>query len=78
MTNQRTLVDDKDIAEALCVSPSWVRKQRHFRRNNLPHVLNIDPVMIASMPRYRQSDVSDWITSLGELQPEVTGEQHVN
>jgi hypothetical protein len=53
----RRLIDDKTFAANLCMSPSWVRGQRHKRRNNLPHILNIDPVMVGASPRYPIEEV---------------------
>jgi hypothetical protein len=61
---QVQLFNDKDIAETLGVSKSWLRGQRHKRRHKLPHHFNIDPVMIGTLPRYRQEDVFAWINNL--------------
>ncbi len=58
------LISDADIADMLGMSRSWVRKERFNRRRGLPHTLTIDPVMIGSTPRYRQSEVMDWVASL--------------
>ncbi len=57
------LVDDAYIAKRISMSPGWVRKQRFNRRHGLPHVFDIDPVMIGSAPRYRLEDVLAWISS---------------
>ncbi len=59
------LVDDAYVAKRLSISRSWVRKQRFLRRRGLPHVFDIDPVMIGSVPRYRLEDVRAWISALG-------------
>ena len=59
------LVNDAEIARLLCMSRSWVRKQRFNRRRGLLHVFDIDPVMIGSVPRYRLEDVRAWISALG-------------
>ncbi len=69
------LISDADIADMLGMSRSWVRKERLNRRRALSHTLTIDPVMIGSAPRYRRSEVMDWIESL-EKEPSgsaVTG-----
>ncbi len=58
------LISDADIADMLGMSRSWVRKERLNRRRGLPHTLTIDPVMIGTAPRYRRSEVMDWIESL--------------
>lgn len=58
------LISDADIADMLGMSRSWVRKERLNRRRALPHTLIIDPVMIGSAPRYRRSEVMDWVASL--------------
>lgn len=55
------LVRDNDIARLAAMSQSWVRKQRMFRRRGLDHVLDIDPVMLGSSPRYRLADVLAWL-----------------
>ena len=57
------IVGDAEIGNLLSISRSWVRKQRFNRRHDLPHVFNIDPVLIGSVPRYRRTDVFDWIDS---------------
>ena len=60
----RAFYNDKDIATRLNISPSWVRGQRHKRRNGQPHVLNIDPCYIGASPRYAVADVEAFIASL--------------
>ena len=57
------LVNDAYIAKQLSISRGWVRKQRFNRRHGLPHVFDIDPVMIGSVPRYRVEDVGAWISA---------------
>ncbi len=57
------LVDDAYIAKRLSMSRSFIRKQRFLRRRGLPHVFDIDPVMIGSSPRYRLEDVLAWISA---------------
>jgi hypothetical protein len=51
------LISDRDIAEHLSMSKSWVRQQRLLRRRGEPHFLTIDPVMIGTSPRYRVEDL---------------------
>jgi len=57
------LYADRDLAERLRISRSWIRKQRMYRKNGLPHCLTIDSVMIGSVPRYRASDFESWLAS---------------
>jgi hypothetical protein len=57
----KCLVADKFIASFTSMSQSWVRKQRMYRRRGLAHVLNIDPVMIGSAPRYRLDEFDAWL-----------------
>ena len=57
------LINDAEIARLLSMSRSWVRKQRFNRRHGLPHVFDLDPVLIGSVPRYRIEDVIAWIDS---------------
>ncbi len=61
------LVRDVYLAQLMSMSQSWVRKQRMYRRQGLPHILNIDPVMIGSVPRYRAADVQAWLASRPKL-----------
>ena len=66
VTDQRgRLVDDAYIAKRLSMSRSFIHKQRFLRRRGLPHVFDIDPVMIGSSPRYPLEDVEAWIAALG-------------
>jgi hypothetical protein len=55
------LMNDSDIASALRMSRSWVRKQRYLRKRDLPHAFDIDPVMVGSVPRYWVRDVMAWL-----------------
>lgn len=55
------LVADSSVAQLLGMSSSWVRKQRFLRRKGLPHILNIEPVMIGKVPRYAEVEVHAWI-----------------
>ena len=57
-------LSDRDIAEYLSLTSSWVRKQRWLRRQNESHVLSIDPILIGSTPRYRISDFVEWLGNL--------------
>ena len=59
-----TFINDKDIASELCMSRSWVRKQRWLRRHEKEHVFTVDPVMIGSVPRYRYGEVQAWMEAL--------------
>ena len=69
------LISDADIADMLGMSLSWVRNERLNRRRGLPHTLTIDPVMIGSAPRYRRSEVVDWVASL-EIDPSSSTVAH--
>ena len=58
---EKRLVGDSEIAKLLSVSRSFVRKQRFNRRHGHPHVFDVDPIFIGSVPRYRLQDVWGWI-----------------
>lgn len=58
------LLNDSEVAARLCISRSWIRKQRMYRRNGKHHYFTIDPIMVGSVPRYRESDLELWIASL--------------
>ena len=60
----RAFYNDNDIATRLNISSSWVRGQRHKRRHDQPHVLNIDPCYIGTSPRYAVAEVEAFIASL--------------
>ena len=55
------LLCDKDVARLLAFSASWVRGQRHRRKQDGIHALDIDPIYVGASPRYRRSDVLAWI-----------------
>lgn len=55
---------DKDIAQILSLSTSWVRGQRHKRRNGIPHILSVDPRYIGSCPRYLKSEIDAFIATI--------------
>jgi predicted DNA-binding transcriptional regulator AlpA len=63
------LLNDKEVAKTLALSPSWVRKQRLLRKRKLPHTLTVDPVMIGRSPRYRQEDMKKWADGLKQDDP---------
>ena len=58
------LLKDSDIAEMLSMSCSWVRHQRYLRRHARPHLLDVDPIMVGSNPRYKIDDVENVIAGL--------------
>lgn len=58
------LLCDKDVARILCMSPQWVRAQRHKRRKGEEHTLRVDPILIGSSPRYKESEIILWRDSL--------------
>ena len=68
---QPCLVNDGAIARLVCMSKSWVRKERFNRRHGLAHTLSLDPLMIGRCPRYRLADVQAWLeqhaTKTGEV-----------
>jgi hypothetical protein len=55
---------DKDVARRLNLSPSWVRGQRHKRRQGLPHILNVDARYIGSCPRYVASEIDAFVAAI--------------
>jgi hypothetical protein len=54
------LVGDRFIAEHLGMSPEWVRQQRFRRKRNLGHVLQLDPILLGSSPRYKLTEFIAW------------------
>lgn len=59
-----TFVSDAWLAEQIQVARSTIRVQRHLRLQGKPHWLNLDPVYIGSLPRYRVDDVRAWLNGL--------------
>jgi hypothetical protein len=57
-------LSDKDIAQILSVTPSCIRKQRYLRKIGEDHFLKIEPVYIGRSPRYRSSEMNEWLGSL--------------
>lgn len=57
-------LSDKDIAQILSVSPSWVRKQRHLRNKDGDHIFKVDAIYIGTSPRYLASDLFAWLEGL--------------
>ena len=57
----KQLITDRDLANAISMSASWVRKQRWLRKHRYPHILDIDAITIGSAVRYRTNDVMAWM-----------------
>jgi len=57
-------VSDLWLAQQLHVARSTIRVQRHLRQNGKPHWLELDPIYIGSIPRYRTQDAMAWLRSL--------------
>ena len=60
------LINDAQVSDYLSMSRSWIRKERYNRRHNLPHSLTIDPTMVGTSPRYRLSDIEEWMANLSK------------
>lgn len=58
------LIRDKEVANLLGMSPSWVRVQRHKRKRNEGHVFTVDAVFIGRAARYREAEVQAWLDNL--------------
>ena len=58
------LLRDKEVARLLGMSQSWVRVQRWKRSVNQPHSLTVNALMIGKAPRYRLSDIKEWLDAL--------------
>lgn len=75
MTNLNSfLLNDRAIAATLCMSQSWVRKQRWLRRKGEPHTLDIEPIFIGTTPRYKHEDVENWLQNCfqpSSIQPTI-------
>ena len=63
-TASETYLRDIEVAKLLNVSRGWVRKQRHLRRRKKEHSLNIDAIYIGRSPRYKASEINQWLNEL--------------
>lgn len=63
-TAEEGYLSDNNLATKLSVSPSWVRKQRHLRNKGEDHSLTIDAIYVGSSPRYKASEVNQWLDNL--------------
>lgn len=59
-----TYLSDKDLAELVRMSPSWVRKQRMLRNRGENHSLTVDPIYIGNSPRYLIAEIRNWLKGL--------------
>jgi hypothetical protein len=67
MSNEESLVPlitDKEIADLVGLSESWVRQQRSNRRRGKQHVLTVDPLLVNDSPRYKRADIEVWFGQL--------------
>ena len=63
-TNENAYLNDASLAEYIDVSPSWVRKQRYLRKKGEDHFLTVDAIYIGNSPRYKTSEIFNWLQSL--------------
>lgn len=56
--------NDRQIADLLGVSTSWVRLQRFNRRHGRPHTFDLDPVQVGYSPRYLRQEFDAFLTRL--------------
>lgn len=66
MSIEPAFYTDKDVARRLNLSPSWVRGQRHKRRNALPHILTVDARYIGSCPRYVAGEINAFVAMIAD------------
>jgi hypothetical protein len=62
--DDKSLLNDKEIARFLNFSPQWVRQQRRLRRRDERHALTLDPVMVGEKPRYDRDEFMLWYEQL--------------
>lgn len=55
---------DRDIARILCMSPAWVRGQRHKRRHGEPCTFDLEPRYIGTCARYVREEVEAFVTAI--------------
>gem|GEM_PF-6464914 len=59
--NIQIYYNDTDIAAMLGMSLSWVRGQRFKRKKGEDHWFKLDPIMVASKPKYLRETVDQFI-----------------
>lgn len=69
LASESFLLRDSDIGQLTGFSVSWVRQQRHLRKMGKPHSFNVGPVFVGSAPRYRATEVFDWLNALSAKIP---------
>lgn len=69
-------LSDKDLAEVLGMSQSWIRKQRYLRAKEEDHILTIDPIYLGRSPRYRASSFYKWMAALQDDKPQYSVTKH--
>lgn len=69
MNEKPDLLNDKDIAQRLGFSRSWVRQERFRRRRGQHHALSIDPIFVGTKPRYRTEEFDAWVAQLKAPKP---------
>jgi predicted DNA-binding transcriptional regulator AlpA len=55
------LLNDKQVAQLLSFSVSWVRGQRWRRSHGEGHVFDVDSIQLGRSVRYRYEDVITWL-----------------
>jgi hypothetical protein len=58
------LLSDEQVAKVIGFSVAYLRKQRFLRRKGQPHAFTLDSILIGGTPRYRASDLTNWLASL--------------
>ena len=61
-----SLIDDRRVADLFSMSRSWIRQERFRRRHGQSHVLDIDPVLVGTTPRYMCDEIEGLIKRLAE------------
>lgn len=64
MTASPEFYSDKDVARMLCMSPAWVRGQRHKRRHGQPCIFDLEPRYIGSAARYVRKEVEVFVDEI--------------
>lgn len=64
MSIQPALYTDKDVAELLGMSDSWVRVQRHKLKAGQDCIFNLKPRHIGRSVRYVRKEVDDFVASV--------------
>lgn len=65
------LLNDQQVSEIVNLSVAWVRKQRYLRKKSEPHSFTVDAINVGNVPRYKMSQIQQWLGNLQNISKEI-------